>query len=117
MCIRDRDNNIDNDIDEVSVTVIDGVGPCGNCGTICNIFSPNGDGTNDFLILNCANQFPGNSLRIFDRYGNDVYEAAPYNNSWDGTFNNGNLPRGTYFYILDLGDDSEVSKGWIQIIR
>jgi len=111
------DNNIDNDIDEVSVTVIDGVGPCGNCGTICNIFSPNGDGANDFLILNCANLFSGNSLRIFDRYGNDVYEAAPYNNSWDGTFKNGNLPRGTYFYILDLGDGSEVSKGWIQIIR
>ncbi len=41
----------------------------------------------------------------------------PYDNTWDGTRNNTELPKGTYFYILDLGDGSEVRKGWIQIIR
>ena len=112
-----EDDMPDNNTAEASVTVQEGVGPCGDCGTICNIFSPNGDGINDFLILNCANTFPSNSLLIFDRYGNSVFEAAPYDDSWDGTFNNGDVPRGTYFYILDLGDGSEVIKGWIQIIR
>jgi hypothetical protein len=41
-----------------------------------------------------------------------------YDSSWDGTGKNGAVPKGTYFYILDLhGDGAEVVKGWIQIIR
>jgi gliding motility-associated-like protein len=109
------DETIENN--EASVTVQPVVSPCSTCGTICNIFSPNQDNVNDFLILNCANTFPNNSLQIFDRYGNNVFEAAPYDSSWDGSYKNGELPKGTYFYILDLGDGSEVTKGWIQIIR
>ena len=103
--------------DEATVILQTVVSPCLDCGTICNIFSPNQDGINDFLILNCFETYPNNSLQIFDRYGNDVYKAAPYDSSWSGTFNNGDLPRGTYFYVLDLGDGTEVTKGWIQIIR
>ncbi len=109
------DETIENN--EASVTVQPVVSPCSDCGTICNIFSPNQDGVNDFLILNCSNTYPNNSLQIFDRYGNNIFEAAPYDSSWDGTYKNGEVPKGTYFYILDLGDGSEVTKGWIQIIR
>ena len=110
-------DNINVDNNEATVTVQPVVSPCSDCGTICNIFSPNQDGTNDFLILNCAGTYPNNSLQIFDRYGNNVFEAAPYDSTWDGTYKNGELPKGTYFYILDLGDGSDVTKGWIQIIR
>ncbi|MEM6539987.1 MAG: gliding motility-associated C-terminal domain-containing protein, partial [Bacteroidota bacterium] len=99
----------------VNVEVV--VSPCQDCGTICNLFSPNGDGVNDFLILNCAETYPNSRLEVFDRYGNSVLEERAYENDWDGTGNNGTLPKGTYFYILDLGDGSEVVKGWIQIIR
>ncbi len=87
------------------------------CGFLFNLFSPNNDGVNDLLVVNCIEDYPQNSLQIYDRYGNQVFSAAPYNNNWDGTGNNGQLPKGTYFYILDLGDDTEVRKGWIQIIR
>ncbi len=87
------------------------------CGFLFNQFSPNEDGTNDTLTINCIQDYPNNSLEIFDRYGNSVYQANRYDNSWRGTGKNGDLPKGTYFYILDLGDDSEVRKGWIQIIR
>ncbi|WP_339337243.1 MULTISPECIES: T9SS type B sorting domain-containing protein, partial [unclassified Croceitalea] len=110
-------DNINVDNNEATVTVQAVTSPCSDCGTICNMFSPNQDGTNDFLILNCFNTYPNNSLQIFDRYGNNVFEAAPYDNSWDGTYKNGELPKGTYFYLLDLGDGTEVTKGWIQIIR
>jgi len=68
-------------------------------------------------VINCIENFPGNTLEIFDRYGNSVFEAVNYDNSWDGTGNNGELPNGTYFYILNLGDGSEPTKGWLQIIR
>ncbi|WP_343487541.1 Calx-beta domain-containing protein [Allomuricauda sp. d1] len=91
--------------------------PCEDPGTLCNMFSPNGDGVNDLLVLNGHQDFPNNTLEVYDRYGNSVYSARGYDSSWDGTGNNGALPKGTYFYILDLGDGTEATKGWIQIIR
>ena len=91
---------------------------CEDPGTLCNIFSPNGDGMNDQLTLVGHQQFPQNSLEIFDRYGNGVFQMDGYDSSWDGTGKNGPLPKGTYFYILDLhGDGTQVIKGWIQIVR
>ncbi|MDT0605636.1 gliding motility-associated C-terminal domain-containing protein [Croceitalea rosinachiae] len=90
---------------------------CVDIGTLCNLFSPNGDGVNDVLVLVGHQNFPNSSLQIFDRYGNNVYAENGYDSTWDGSGENGNLPKGTYFYILDLGDGTEVTKGWIQIIR
>ena len=89
------------------------------CGFLFNQFSPNGDGTNDFLIINCITnpEYAKNSLEIYDRYGNQVFATMGYDNTWDGTRNNNELPKGTYFYVLDLGDGSGIKKGWIQIIR
>ncbi len=88
-----------------------------DCGFLFNQFSPNNDGVNDFLVINCIQNYPNNTLEIFDRYGNQVYKAAAYNNSWDGRGKNGDAPKGTYYYILNLGDGSDIEKGWIQIIR
>ncbi|MEM9649526.1 MAG: gliding motility-associated C-terminal domain-containing protein, partial [Bacteroidota bacterium] len=92
--------------------------PCETPGTLCNIFSPNnGDGINDTLVLVNHQDFPNNNLQIFDRYGNSVFEMQGYDSSWDGTRSGTDLPKGTYFYVLDLGDGREAVKGWIQIIR
>src|SRR5690606_36611466 len=91
---------------------------CVDPGTLCNIFSPNGDGVNDQLVLVGHERFPQNRLEIFDRYGNRVFGMDGYNSTWEGTGKNGELPKGTYFYILDLlGDGTQVAKGWIQIVR
>ncbi|RIV49530.1 DUF11 domain-containing protein, partial [Flagellimonas taeanensis] len=90
---------------------------CEDPGTICNIFSPDGDGINDLLTLVGHTSYPNNTFEVFDRYGNSVFQMDGYNSTWDGTGKNGDLPKGTYFYLLDLGDGSEVVKGWIQIVR
>lgn len=90
---------------------------CEDPGTICNIFSPDGDGINDLLTLVDHTAYPSNTFEVFDRYGNSVFQMKGYDSSWDGTGKNGDLPKGTYFYVLDLGDGSEVVKGWIQIVR
>ena len=87
------------------------------CGFLFNQFSPNGDGINDYLRINCIETFPNNTLTIFNRLGSEVYSVTNYDNKWDGTWKKGDLPNGTYFYVLDLADGSEVKKGWIQIIR
>jgi gliding motility-associated-like protein len=89
------------------------------CGFLFNQFSPNGDGTNDFLVINCITEpeYANNTFEVYDRYGNQVFSARGYDNRWDGTRENTDLPKGTYFYILNLGDGSDIEKGWIQIIR
>jgi len=68
--------------------------------------SPNGDGINDFLVIENIANYPENKLQIMNRSGQLVFEAKGYDNStrvFDGHSNkNGamQLP-GTYFYSLD----------------
>ena len=109
-----EDNNETNNL--ASVTVHVGSRSVDACGFIFNQISPNGDGINDRLVINCIEEYSNIFLEIFDRYGNKVYAARGYDNSWDGMGKNGILPKGTYFYMLDLGDGTEVKKGWIQIM-
>jgi gliding motility-associated-like protein/uncharacterized repeat protein (TIGR01451 family) len=86
-------------------------------------FSPNGDGTNDLFVIRGILYYPDNNIIIFNRWGNKVFEASPYQNSWDGKTTMGlsmggdELPVGTYFYLLDLDDGSEVIKGTIYLNR
>ncbi len=109
------DSDLTNNEDAVTITVSSRSN--NDCGFLFNQFSPNSDGTNDLLRINCIENYPDNTLEVYDRYGNIVYETKGYDNTWDGTGKNGDLPKGTYFYILNLGDGSDVTKGWIQIIR
>ena len=85
-----------------------------------NTITPNGDGLNDILIFDVLNtgDYPNNSIIIFNRWGDEVHTASPYNNDWGGTFQGNLLPQGTYYYILrlDLGE-GEVVKGDITILR
>ena len=84
-------------------------------------FSPNGDGINDKFVIRGIDNFPNNSILIFNRWGDKIYEASPYINEWDGKpsmgiRDNGNLlPSATYFYLLNLGDNSEIIKGTIYL--
>lgn len=88
-----------------------------NCLKIYNEFSPNDDGQNDFFYIDCINQYPDNQLEIFNRWGNLVYFKKGYNNTWDGKADGSakTLPEGTYFYILDLGDGSKKTSGWLYL--
>ena len=71
--------------------------------------SPNGDGKNDYLIIPGVMRTTPNTLTVYDRIGNIVFEAKDYGNNWGGESNLGNpllsgdglLPDGVYFYILD----------------
>ena len=68
--------------------------------------SPNGDGINDFLVIDGIQAYPDNKLMIMNRNGQLIYEAQGYDNSskmFDGHSNkNGQMQLpGTYFYQLD----------------
>ena len=86
-------------------------------------FSPNADGINDFFVIRGIDHYPKNKIVFFNRWGDKVFDANPYKNSWDGKATKGlhigadDLLIGTYFYVLDLGDGSPVFKGTIYLNR
>lgn len=88
---------------------------------IPEVFTPNGDNKNSFFVIKNIDRYPDNQILIFNRWGNKVYEGKPYMNEWDGKNYFGPkiggdvLPVGTYYYILDLGDGSDVIKGFIYL--
>ncbi len=86
---------------------------------VANVITPNGDDINDIFTIPClySGIFSNNKLIVFNQWGDSVFEASPYNNDWSGTYNNEDLPSGTYYYILDLGDETEIIKGFLIIER
>jgi gliding motility-associated-like protein len=85
---------------------------------IPQIFTPNGDNANDLFTITDVDYFTKSNLVVFNRWGNIIYQAAPYVNTWDGKNENGDeLPDGTYFYALDLGNGHDSYKGFVVITR
>lgn len=85
--------------------------------TVYNIITPNGDNLNDTWYIENILNFPNNSVSIFNRYGQVVYEATSYVNDWDGTREGDPLPDGAYYYIIELTDSGDTFKGTINIVR
>jgi gliding motility-associated-like protein len=84
-----------------------------------NIITPNEDGINDSFIVPCLfnDGFPENRLVIFNEWGNEVFSAKNYSNDWKGIYNGNPLPAGTYFYVLDLGNDTPALNGFLILQR
>lgn len=85
---------------------------------VYNAISPNGDGINDAFHIEGLNQFPDNTVEIYNRWGVKVFDAKSYNENdnmfrgySDGrvTVKRGEkLPTGTYFYILKFNNGKGV---------
>jgi len=115
----------------IQYTICDEFGACSEANVVLEIecatimipegFSPNGDGLNDYLIIEGLEFFPNNNIQIFNRWGKRVYEEDSYQNSWFGLPTNrgfiggDKLPVGTYFVILDLGDGSKPIRSYIYL--
>ena len=76
-----------------------------------NVFSPNGDGLNDFFVINGI-EGTRNTLRIFNRWGQVIYEIQNYRNQWDGR----DAPDGTYYYELLIEGKNETYTGHVTIL-
>ncbi len=88
---------------------------------IPDVFTPDGDGKNDFFVIKGLNGNVDNALMVFNRWGSKVYEKTSYDNTWDGipnvsgTFGSQKLPPGTYYYIFETKDGSKPITGFIVI--
>ena len=77
--------------------------------------SPNGDGLNDeFNLSDVCNL---KNVKIFNRYGVEVFEKDDYKNEWHGQdFNGSELPSATYYYVAKLSN-GDVRTGWVYLNR
>lgn len=87
--------------------------------TVYNGFTPDGDGLNDHWVIENIENFPSNTVSIFNRWGNKLWSTVNYNNTsnvWDGKTQSGAvLTSGTYFYIIELEDGKAIKKGWVEL--
>ncbi|MBL7952590.1 MAG: gliding motility-associated C-terminal domain-containing protein [Flavobacteriales bacterium] len=77
-----------------------------------NVFTPNGDGQNDrFFIEGIVST--ENTVKVFNRWGQVVFEAKNYRNTWNAT----DVPDGTYFYEVLTARATEALTGHVTILR
>jgi len=84
--------------------------------TVFNVVTPNNDGVHDVLKIENIENFPNNTVKIFNRWGVLVFVTNAYGsngNIFDGTSQgrvtvdqDNKLPVGTYFYIIDYEDET-----------
>ncbi|MCP4310362.1 MAG: gliding motility-associated C-terminal domain-containing protein [Bacteroidetes bacterium] len=83
---------------------------------IPNVFTPNGDGTNDRFVI--SGLPPNSALLVYDRSGLKLYSSDAYNNEWDGSDMDGNpLPEDTYWYVLTTQGQNGNHKGPVYLKR
>ncbi len=83
-----------------------------------NFFSPNNSGSNEMWKVGSIQDYPQCGVAVYDDKGVKVFDAKPYQNDWNGTFNGKALPDGVYFYIIRCdGEESTPRTGSITLIR
>ncbi len=89
-------------------------------------FSPNGDQVGDYWHIKGITGYPGSIVTIFNRWGNMVFQVMGYDNQnivWTGESERGlrlgsnQLPEGTYFYVIDLGEGQKPVSGYVLLKR
>jgi gliding motility-associated-like protein len=80
--------------------------------------SPNGDGINDFWIIDNIQLFNDAIVEVYNRWGQMLFQSAPgYPVPWDGRYKGKDLPVGTYYYVIYSANFEEPFTGPITIIR
>ena len=105
---KERDNNMANNVSESAVDIL--------FLFIPNVITPNGDGKNDSFVIKGLELFDKRRLRIYTRFGNEVYHAEQYQNDWIAQ----GLNDGTYFYILEIEGVNykpRIFKGYVTVIH
>ena len=123
-------SNDDSDNDGVPNYLDPDLGPTDADIEVFNVITPNGDGIHDVLRIENIENYPNNTVKIYNRWGVLVFQTRAYNSSgnvFDGTSEgrvtvdqDSRLPVGTYFYIIDyedLGGTMQQLSGYIYINR
>jgi len=86
-----------------------------------NAFVPNGNSANQFFggVSGCL--FEKYSLKIFDRWGQQVFSAESLNNHWDGTIGGKTVPQGVYSYVVEYkkfsSNKETIERGHVTVVK
>ncbi|MCW3105281.1 MAG: hypothetical protein JWO09_3721 [Bacteroidetes bacterium] len=83
-----------------------------------NVFTPNKDGVNDDFIPVEFRDVTNTSLRIYNRWGEEVFQGEPLH-GWDGYNNQAACPEGIYFWVIDYTacDEQLQSTGFVTLLK
>lgn len=84
-----------------------------------NAFSPNGDGNNDNFFVN-GKGLASMSFKIYNRWGNKVFETNQISQVWDGKYNGKEQSTGVFMYVLEVvfvNGKSVTESGDVSLIR
>ena len=70
---------------------------------------------NEKFTISCLENYPNNSLEVFNRWGNSVYSKENYKNNWVGKLKDKKLENGTYYYVFSSSKLKKPIKGWVQL--
>ncbi|MBA3647613.1 MAG: gliding motility-associated C-terminal domain-containing protein [Chitinophagales bacterium] len=91
-------NECGNDQDTIHLDFIN----CNCRAVVPNVFTPNGDGVNDFMkpVMEC-NELTSYNLKIFNRWGELVFETNNVSDGWNGRYKSQPAETGTYIYLIN----------------
>jgi gliding motility-associated-like protein len=99
--------------DTVTINVVDDY-----LVVVSNVITANKNGENDYWIVDNIERYGDSNIKIFNRWGQQVYAASPYLNNWDGITTDGdNLPSGTYYYVISFTKSPKTYKGALTLFR
>lgn len=111
--------------DTYSVVITDSLGctltstvtvdPTIGCFFIADAITPNGDGYNDEWIVGGLEFFPMSRVRVFNRWGQELFYSLGYSKKWDGRYNNAPLPVADYYYVIEFSDDQDPITGTVTL--
>ena len=81
--------------------------------TNINVITSDGDGINDRLSFEYLSFYPDNEVFIFNRWGQLLYSAKNYDNSWDGS----QYEEGTYFYVLKIYELEQTLQSFFHLVK
>jgi gliding motility-associated-like protein len=94
---------------------------CAPCKVeIPNLFTPNGDGSNDIFRLVTECPLPNARMKIYNRWGQVLYEGHPVQPGWNGEFQGKAQPMEVYAYVIEYSDTIEgvkVLRGDVTLLR
>ncbi len=109
---------------DTACVTIDLFNICGDLAAIKmpNAFTPNADGIDDTYkpIVELPDCYSEILFRIYNRWGQQLFQATDFNTAWDGTFNNIHQPIDTYVWYLKVKNylgEEKMMKGDVILIR
>ena len=63
------------------------------------------------------NDFTDVIVKVYNRWGQEVFSSVGYNQPWDGKYNGVDLPTAAYYYVIEINESDKVFNGTVTIKR